>query len=120
MALSKETILGMRLDALVVVGGDDSNAASNTYELYVEKVQVIGVPNTIRACILMKPNHIGTIIESLCNMILTIDLGLKVSNGTKDHLDCIGRTSPRGDGICGLCDAARKANLYFSSLIIAE
>jgi diphosphate-dependent phosphofructokinase len=49
MALSKETILGMGLDALVVVGGDDSNtnAAFLAQELYSEKVQVIGVPKTI-------------------------------------------------------------------------
>jgi diphosphate-dependent phosphofructokinase len=49
MALSKETILGMRLDALVVVGGDDSNtnAAFLAQELFKEGVQVIGVPKTI-------------------------------------------------------------------------
>jgi pyrophosphate--fructose-6-phosphate 1-phosphotransferase len=49
MALSRETILGMGLDALVVVGGDDSNtnAAFLAQELYGEKVQVIGVPKTI-------------------------------------------------------------------------
>ena len=49
MALSKETILSMDLDALVVVGGDDSNtnAAFLAQELYGEKVQVIGVPKTI-------------------------------------------------------------------------
>ncbi len=49
MALSKETILGMGLDALVVVGGDDSNtnAAFLAQELYKDNVQVIGVPKTI-------------------------------------------------------------------------
>ena len=49
MALSKETILSMGLDALVVVGGDDSNtnAAFLAQELYEENVQVIGVPKTI-------------------------------------------------------------------------
>jgi diphosphate-dependent phosphofructokinase len=49
MALSKETILGMGLDALVVVGGDDSNtnAAFLAQELNSERVQVIGVPKTI-------------------------------------------------------------------------
>jgi pyrophosphate--fructose-6-phosphate 1-phosphotransferase len=49
MALSKETILGMGLDALVVVGGDDSNtnAAFLAQELFNDKVQVIGVPKTI-------------------------------------------------------------------------
>jgi diphosphate-dependent phosphofructokinase len=49
MALSKETILGMGLDALVVVGGDDSNtnAAFLAQELFKNGVQVIGVPKTI-------------------------------------------------------------------------
>lgn len=49
MALSKETILGMGLDALVVVGGDDSNtnAAFLAQELFKSGVQVIGVPKTI-------------------------------------------------------------------------
>jgi diphosphate-dependent phosphofructokinase len=49
MSLSKETILGMRLDALVVVGGDDSNtnAAFLAQELFKSGVQVIGVPKTI-------------------------------------------------------------------------
>ena len=49
MALSRETILGMGLDALVVVGGDDSNtnAAFLAQELYHDHVQVIGVPKTI-------------------------------------------------------------------------
>lgn len=49
MAMAKETILSMKLDALVVVGGDDSNtnAAFLAQELYNEKVQIIGVPKTI-------------------------------------------------------------------------
>jgi diphosphate-dependent phosphofructokinase len=49
MALSKETIMNMGLDALVVVGGDDSNtnAAFLAQELFKDKVQVIGVPKTI-------------------------------------------------------------------------
>lgn len=49
MALSRETLLGMQLDALVVVGGDDSNtnAAFLAQELHEHRVQVIGVPKTI-------------------------------------------------------------------------
>jgi pyrophosphate--fructose-6-phosphate 1-phosphotransferase len=49
MALAKDTITAMGLDALVVVGGDDSNtnAAFLAQELYHEGVQVIGVPKTI-------------------------------------------------------------------------
>ncbi len=49
MSLSRETILSMGLDALVIVGGDDSNtnAAFLAQELYKDGVQVIGVPKTI-------------------------------------------------------------------------
>ena len=49
MAMAKETIMALKLDALVVVGGDDSNtnAAFLAQELYNEKVQIIGVPKTI-------------------------------------------------------------------------
>ena len=49
MAMAKETILGLELDALVVVGGDDSNtnAAFLAQELFADKVQIIGVPKTI-------------------------------------------------------------------------
>jgi len=49
MAMAKENILALGLDALVVVGGDDSNtnAAFLAQELFKEHVQVIGVPKTI-------------------------------------------------------------------------
>lgn len=49
MAMARETILEMGLDALVVVGGDDSNtnAAFLAQELFDDGVQVIGVPKTI-------------------------------------------------------------------------
>ncbi len=49
MALSRKTILDMGLDALVVVGGDDSNtnAAFLAQELHTDGIQVIGVPKTI-------------------------------------------------------------------------
>ena len=49
MALSKETCKKLDLDALVIVGGDDSNtnAAFLAQEMYNEGVQVIGVPKTI-------------------------------------------------------------------------
>jgi pyrophosphate--fructose-6-phosphate 1-phosphotransferase len=49
MKLSKQTILEMGLNALVVVGGDDSNtnAAFLAQELIENRVQVIGVPKTI-------------------------------------------------------------------------
>jgi len=49
MRLSKETCKKLSLDALVIVGGDDSNtnAAFLAQELADDGVQVIGVPKTI-------------------------------------------------------------------------
>ncbi len=49
MALSRETCKTLGLDALVVVGGDDSNtnAAFLAQDMFTDKVQVIGVPKTI-------------------------------------------------------------------------
>jgi pyrophosphate--fructose-6-phosphate 1-phosphotransferase len=49
MALSRQTCQLLKLDALVVVGGDDSNtnAAFLAQELFEDGVQVIGVPKTI-------------------------------------------------------------------------
>ncbi len=49
MALSRETCRQLRLDALVVVGGDDSNtnAAFLAEAMYADGIQVIGVPKTI-------------------------------------------------------------------------
>ncbi len=49
MALSKETCKALELDALVIVGGDDSNtnAAFLAQEMIEDGIQVIGVPKTI-------------------------------------------------------------------------
>lgn len=49
MALSRETCKKLGLDALVIVGGDDSNtnAAFLAQEMIEDGVQVIGVPKTI-------------------------------------------------------------------------
>jgi len=49
MALSKETCNSLGLDALVIVGGDDSNtnAAFLAQEMIEDNIQVIGVPKTI-------------------------------------------------------------------------
>jgi len=49
LAMSKETCKRLKLDALVVVGGDDSNtnAAFLAQELYEDGIQIIGVPKTI-------------------------------------------------------------------------
>ena len=49
MALSREACKSLGLDALVIVGGDDSNtnAAFLAQELIQDRIQVIGVPKTI-------------------------------------------------------------------------
>jgi pyrophosphate--fructose-6-phosphate 1-phosphotransferase len=49
MSLSRETCNALKLDALVVVGGDDSNtnAAFLAQEMFEDGIQVIGVPKTI-------------------------------------------------------------------------
>ena len=49
MALSRQTCQELGLDALVVVGGDDSNtnAAFLAQEMFDDGIQVIGVPKTI-------------------------------------------------------------------------
>jgi pyrophosphate--fructose-6-phosphate 1-phosphotransferase len=49
MALSRETCRRLDLDALVVVGGDDSNtnAAFLAQEMMADGVQILGVPKTI-------------------------------------------------------------------------
>ncbi|BBO87241.1 6-phosphofructokinase [Desulfosarcina ovata] len=49
MSLSRETCKRLDLDALVVVGGDDSNtnAAFLAQEMFNDDIQVIGVPKTI-------------------------------------------------------------------------
>jgi len=56
MELSKETCKKLDLDALVVVGGDDSNtnAAFMAQAMYDQGVQVIGVPKTIDGDIQVK------------------------------------------------------------------
>jgi pyrophosphate--fructose-6-phosphate 1-phosphotransferase len=48
-ALSKETCNDLNLDALVIVGGDDSNtnAAFLAQDMFDDGIQVIGVPKTI-------------------------------------------------------------------------
>jgi len=49
VTLSRETCKNLNLDALVIVGGDDSNtnAAFLAQEFHAEGIQVIGVPKTI-------------------------------------------------------------------------
>jgi pyrophosphate--fructose-6-phosphate 1-phosphotransferase len=49
MALSKDTCQKLGLDALIIVGGDDSNtnAAFLAQDMFADGIQVIGVPKTI-------------------------------------------------------------------------
>jgi pyrophosphate--fructose-6-phosphate 1-phosphotransferase len=59
MDLSRETCRRLGLDALVVVGGDDSNtnAAFLAQEMFEDGVQVIGVPKTIDGDIQVRDAH---------------------------------------------------------------
>jgi len=56
MELSKETCKKLELDALVIVGGDDSNtnAAFLAQEMFEDGIKVIGVPKTIDGDIQVK------------------------------------------------------------------
>jgi pyrophosphate--fructose-6-phosphate 1-phosphotransferase len=66
MELSRKTCHELGLDALVIVGGDDSNtnAAFLAQEMFADGVQVIGVPKTIDGDIQVRDDH-G---EVLCAM----------------------------------------------------
>ena len=56
MALSRETCKQLELDAIVIVGGDDSNtnAAFLAQEMFEDGIQVLGVPKTIDGDIQVK------------------------------------------------------------------
>ena len=56
MALTKETCKSLDLDAVVIVGGDDSNtnAAFLAQEMFDHGIQIIGVPKTIDGDIQVK------------------------------------------------------------------
>ncbi|MCP3924595.1 MAG: phosphofructokinase [Desulfobacterales bacterium] len=60
---SKETCQNLGLDAIVIVGGDDSNtnAAFLAQDLYDSNIQVIGVPKTIDGDLQVKSDD-GTIL----------------------------------------------------------
>jgi pyrophosphate--fructose-6-phosphate 1-phosphotransferase len=66
ISLARENCKRLNLDALVVVGGDDSNtnAAILAQELYKDGIQVLGVPKTIDGDIQVKDKN-G---ETLCAM----------------------------------------------------
>lgn len=63
MALSRESCKALGLDALVIVGGDDSNtnAAFLAQELKKDGVQVIGIPKTIDGDIQVRTED-GTVL----------------------------------------------------------
>ncbi len=63
MALSRETFKKLKLDALVVVGGDDSNtnAAFLAQEMYKDGIQIIGIPKTIDGDIQVRDSK-GTVL----------------------------------------------------------
>ncbi|MBU1055871.1 MAG: 6-phosphofructokinase [Proteobacteria bacterium] len=62
-SLSKETCSKLKLDALVIVGGDDSNtnAAFLAQDMFDDGVQIIGVPKTIDGDIQVRDAN-GTIL----------------------------------------------------------
>ncbi len=57
--LSRKTCKGLNLDALVIIGGDDSNtnAAFLAQEFKKDKIQVIGIPKTIDGDIQVKTEN---------------------------------------------------------------
>ncbi len=59
MSLSRDTCKRLNLEALVVVGGDDSNtnAAFMAQEMFDDGIQVIGVPKTIDGDIQVKDDN---------------------------------------------------------------
>jgi len=59
MMLSKETCKQLKLDSLVIVGGDDSNtnAAFLAQEMFEDGIQIIGVPKTIDGDIQVRDAH---------------------------------------------------------------
>ena len=63
LALSKQTCFQLHLDALVIVGGDDSNtnAAFLAQDMFDDNIQVIGVPKTIDGDIQVKDES-GTVL----------------------------------------------------------
>ncbi|MBU0993103.1 MAG: 6-phosphofructokinase [Proteobacteria bacterium] len=63
LALSRETCRKLNIDALIIVGGDDSNtnAAFLAQELFDDRIQVIGVPKTIDGDIQVKDSN-GTML----------------------------------------------------------
>jgi pyrophosphate--fructose-6-phosphate 1-phosphotransferase len=63
MELSRETCKKLNLDALVIIGGDDSNtnAAFLAQEMYKDGIQIIGVPKTIDGDIQVRDMN-GTVL----------------------------------------------------------
>jgi diphosphate-dependent phosphofructokinase len=63
MAFSKETCKKLELDALVVIGGDDSNtnAAFLAEEMFDDGIQVMGVPKTIDGDIQVRDSRGNTL-----------------------------------------------------------
>ncbi len=84
MALSKETCKALGLDALVIVGGDDSNtnAAFLAQEMMEDGIQVIGVPKTIDGDIQVRDRN-GQI---LCAMSFGFHTAARAFSGSISNL----------------------------------
>ena len=94
MALSSQTLTSLQMDALVVVGGDDSNtnAAFLTQEMYHKKVQIIGVPKFKNQTHFYVYDGRGS-DPTWFNPAYTYNLGLRVfsliANGTTGQMAAI-------------------------------
>ena len=84
MALSRETCRQLNLDALVIVGGDDSNtnAAFLAQEMHDAGVQVIGVPKTIDGDIQVRDDN-GRV---LCAMSFGFHTAARAFSGSISNL----------------------------------
>jgi pyrophosphate--fructose-6-phosphate 1-phosphotransferase len=84
LALSKETCKALGLDALVIVGGDDSNtnAAFLAQEMIEDGIQVIGVPKTIDGDIQVRDRN-GQI---LCAMSFGFHTAARAFSGSISNL----------------------------------
>ncbi len=98
MALSRETAKELKLDALVVVGGDDSNtnAAFLAQEMFHDGVQVIGVPKTIDGDIQVRDRN-GNV---LCAMSFGFHTAARAFAGSISNLCTDGSSDVKYWHIC--------------------
>jgi len=98
MTLSRRTCRHLGLDALVVVGGDDSNtnAAFLAQEMFADGIQVVGVPKTIDGDIQVRDDA-GNI---LCSMSFGFHSAAKAFAGAISNLCTDGSSDVKYWHIC--------------------